>query len=185
MVWSTVASELPLITVAPVGKPRVFEEDSQVSVLGLLCITFASICQTHCPYFVQAVEQSFLFISLPFLSSISFSLSSTFSPSPCIPQSQSGDEFDDDLRQYYELLADKGELQAQVRRGKQRPQHPGGDHLLATCHPLTFLLQLLLSQLYMTGMHGVKQDLIKALYHLNQAASEGHAVAYGSIGKVL
>lgn len=130
-------------------------------------------------------KQSFLFISLPFLSFISFSLSSTFSPSPCIPQSQSGDEFDDDLRQYYELLADKGELQAQVRHGKQRPQHPGGDHLLATCHPLTFLLQLLLSQLYMTGMHGVKQDLIKALYHLNQAASEGHAVAYGSIGKVL
>ncbi len=35
---STVASELPLIAVAPVGKPRVFEEDSQVSVcaLGLL-----------------------------------------------------------------------------------------------------------------------------------------------------
>lgn len=35
---STVASELPLITVAPVGKPRVFEEDSQVSVsaVGLL-----------------------------------------------------------------------------------------------------------------------------------------------------
>ena len=35
---SAVASELPLITVAPVGKPRVFEEDSQVSVsaVGLL-----------------------------------------------------------------------------------------------------------------------------------------------------
>lgn len=32
---STVASELPLITVAPVGKPRVFEEDSQVSVSAL------------------------------------------------------------------------------------------------------------------------------------------------------
>ena len=38
MQCSTVASELPLITVAPVGKPRVFEEDSQVSVsaVGLL-----------------------------------------------------------------------------------------------------------------------------------------------------
>ena len=36
----------------------------------------------------------------------------------------------------------------------------------------------------MTGMHGVGQDLTKALYHLNQAASEGHAGAYGNIGKV-
>jgi len=37
----------------------------------------------------------------------------------------------------------------------------------------------------MTGMHGVKQDFTKALYHLNQAASEGHAGAYSNIGKVL
>lgn len=87
--WSTVASELPLISVAPVGKPRVFEEDSQVSITGL---------KLSSPYS--------LLLFLPFIS--------TFPPSRCVPQSQSGDEFDEDLRQYYELLADKGELQAQV-----------------------------------------------------------------------
>lgn len=88
--WSTVASELPLISVAPVGKPRVFEEDSQVSITGL---------KLSSPYSLP--------LFLPFISS-------TFPPSRCVPQSQSGDEFDEDLRQYYELLADKGELQAQV-----------------------------------------------------------------------
>jgi TPR repeat protein len=66
------------------------------------------------------------------------------------------ERFDDDLRHYYELLADKGELQA----------------------------QMLLAQFYMTGMHGVERDFQRALHHLEQAAGDGHAVAYANIGKI-
>ena len=49
---------------------------------------------------------------------------------------------------------------------------------------ICFFPQLLLSQFYMTGMHGVERNLKKALHHLNQAASDGHAGAYASLGKV-
>ena len=49
---------------------------------------------------------------------------------------------------------------------------------------ICFSPQLLLSQFYMTGMHGVERNLKKALHHLNQAASDGHAGAYASLGKV-
>ena len=43
---------------------------------------------------------------------------------------------------------------------------------------------MLLAQFYMTGMHGVERDFQRALHHLEQAAGDGHAVAYANIGKV-
>lgn len=64
---------------------------------------------------------------------------------------------DDDLIQYYQFLADKGDVQAQVGLG----------------------------QLHYQGGRGVEQDHHKALHYFTLAAEAGNANAMAFLGKVL
>ncbi|XP_032521684.2 protein sel-1 homolog 1 [Danaus plexippus] len=63
---------------------------------------------------------------------------------------------DTDLIEYYQLLAEKGDVQAQVGLG----------------------------QLHFTGGRGVTLDLNKALHYFTQAAKTGNAVANAFLGKI-
>ncbi|XP_068619197.1 LOW QUALITY PROTEIN: protein sel-1 homolog 1 [Battus philenor] len=63
---------------------------------------------------------------------------------------------DSDLIEYYQLLADKGDVQAQVGLG----------------------------QLHFQGGHGVPLDISKALHYFQQAAKTGNAVANAFLGKI-
>ncbi|KAK7865236.1 hypothetical protein R5R35_012363 [Gryllus longicercus] len=64
--------------------------------------------------------------------------------------------FDNDLLEYYQLLAEKGDVQAQVGLG----------------------------QLHYQGGRGVQQDHQKALHYFLQAADAGNAVAMAFLGKI-
>lgn len=63
---------------------------------------------------------------------------------------------DNDLIEYYQLLADKGDIQAQVALG----------------------------QLHYQGGRGVDLDYLKALQYFTQAASAGNAIAMAYLGKI-
>ncbi|VVC88578.1 unnamed protein product [Leptidea sinapis] len=63
---------------------------------------------------------------------------------------------DTDLIEYYQLLAEKGDVQAQVGLG----------------------------QLHFQGGRGVTLDLQKALHYFQQAASAGNSIAHGYLGKI-
>lgn len=63
---------------------------------------------------------------------------------------------DNDLMEYYQLLAEKGDVQAQVGLG----------------------------QLHYQGGRGVQQDLQRALHYFLQAADAGNAIAMAFLGKV-
>lgn len=64
---------------------------------------------------------------------------------------------DNDLMEYYQLLAEKGDVQAQVGLG----------------------------QLHYQGGRGVQQDPQRALHYFLQAADAGNPVAMAFLGKVL
>ncbi|CAH2044650.1 unnamed protein product, partial [Iphiclides podalirius] len=68
----------------------------------------------------------------------------------------SGGALDSDLIDYYQLLADKGDVQAQVGLG----------------------------QLHFQGGRGVNLDISKALHYFKQAAKTGNAVANAFLGKI-
>merc|ERR1719402_692131 len=68
----------------------------------------------------------------------------------------SGGMLDNDLIEYYQLLADKGDVQAQVGLG----------------------------QLHYQGGRGVQMDHANALNYFTQAADAGNAVAMASLGKM-
>lgn len=63
---------------------------------------------------------------------------------------------DNDLIEYYQLLAEKGDIQAQVGLG----------------------------QLHYQGGRGVELDYIKALHYFTQAANAGNAIAMAYLGKI-
>jgi len=72
------------------------------------------------------------------------------------PGSYGSSIVDDDLIQYYQFLADKGDVQAQVGLG----------------------------QLHYQGARGVEQDFRKALYYFNKAAESGNTNAMAYLGKI-
>ena len=85
---------------------------------------------------------------------------------------QSGGLLDNDLIEYYQLLADKGDVQAQVK-------------LLIYSHPCQLLtLQVGLGQLHYQGGRGVAMDQHNALNYFQQAADAGNAVAMAFLGKM-
>lgn len=63
---------------------------------------------------------------------------------------------DNDLIEYYQLLAEKGDVQAQVGLG----------------------------QLHYQGGRGVELDYQKAMHYFTQAANAGNAIAMAYLGKV-
>ncbi|KAJ2938510.1 hypothetical protein O0L34_g13007 [Tuta absoluta] len=71
-------------------------------------------------------------------------------------ESGSGGALDTDLIEYYQLLAEKGDVQAQVGLG----------------------------QLHFQGGRGVTLDINKALHYFQQAAKTGNPVAYAFLGKI-
>ncbi|XP_049878129.1 protein sel-1 homolog 1 isoform X2 [Pectinophora gossypiella] len=71
-------------------------------------------------------------------------------------ESGGGGALDTDLIEYYQLLAEKGDVQAQVGLG----------------------------QLHFQGGRGVTLDINKALHYFQQAAKTGNAVAYAFLGKI-
>lgn len=72
------------------------------------------------------------------------------------PSSYGNSIVDDDLIQYYQFLADKGEIQAQVTLG----------------------------QLHFQGSRGVEQDHQKALFYFQKAAESGNTNAMAYLGKI-
>lgn len=72
------------------------------------------------------------------------------------PSSHGSSNFDDDLIQYYQFLADKGDVQAQVALG----------------------------QLHFQGTYGVEQDHQKALFYFQKAADSGNTNAMAYLGKI-
>lgn len=72
------------------------------------------------------------------------------------PSRPSSNQLDDDLIQYYQFLADKGDVQAQVGLG----------------------------HLHYQGGRGVQQDHIRALNYFTQAANTGNANAMAFLGKM-
>ncbi|XP_065057282.1 protein sel-1 homolog 1-like [Rhopilema esculentum] len=73
-----------------------------------------------------------------------------------LEQGSAGGNLDDDLLQYYQFLADKGDVQAQVGLG----------------------------QLYFQGARGVNVDHQKAFQYFKQAADAGNANAQAYLGKM-
>ncbi|CAK1583991.1 unnamed protein product [Parnassius mnemosyne] len=71
-------------------------------------------------------------------------------------EAEGGGALDSDLIEYYQLLADKGDVQAQVGLG----------------------------QLHFQGGRGVTLDISKALHYFQQAAKAGNAVANAFLGKI-
>ncbi|KAI8424794.1 hypothetical protein MSG28_006726 [Choristoneura fumiferana] len=97
-----------------------------------------------------------------------------------------GGALDSDLIEYYQLLAEKGDVQAQVRtRG-------GGGALDSDLIEYYQLLaekgdvqaQVGLGQLHFQGGRGVSLDVHKALHYFQQAAKTGNAVANAFLGKI-
>lgn len=72
------------------------------------------------------------------------------------PSSYGTGGVDDDLIQYYQFLADKGDIQAQVGLG----------------------------QLHFQGARGIEQDHQKALYYFQKAAESGNTHALAYLGKI-
>lgn len=72
------------------------------------------------------------------------------------PSSYGSSIVDDDLIQYYQFLADKGDIQAQVGLG----------------------------QLHFQGARGVEQDHQKALFYFHKAAESGNTNAMAYLGKI-
>lgn len=72
------------------------------------------------------------------------------------PSSYGSSIVDDDLIQYYQFLADKGDVQAQVGLG----------------------------QLHFQGARGVEQDHQKALFYFHKAAESGNTNAMAYLGKI-
>lgn len=72
------------------------------------------------------------------------------------PSSHGSSIVDDDLIQYYQFLADKGDIQAQVGLG----------------------------QLHFQGARGVEQDHQKALFYFQKAADSGNTNAMAYLGKI-
>lgn len=72
------------------------------------------------------------------------------------PSSYGSSIVDDDLIQYYQFLADKGDIQAQVGLG----------------------------QLHFQGARGVEQDHQKALFYFQKAAESGNTNAMAYLGKI-
>lgn len=72
------------------------------------------------------------------------------------PSSYGSSIVDDDLIQYYQFLADKGDIQAQVGLG----------------------------QLHFQGARGVEQDHQKALFYFRKAAESGNTNAMAYLGKI-
>lgn len=72
------------------------------------------------------------------------------------PSSYGGNIVDDDIIQYYQFLADKGDIQAQVGLG----------------------------QLHFQGSRGVEQDHQKALFYFQKAAESGNTNAMAYLGKI-
>uniref|UniRef100_A0A6G1SFH4 Protein sel-1 1 n=1 Tax=Aceria tosichella TaxID=561515 RepID=A0A6G1SFH4_9ACAR len=72
------------------------------------------------------------------------------------PSSYGSSIVDDDLIQYYQFLADKGDIQAQVGLG----------------------------QLHFQGARGVEQDHQKALFYFKKAAESGNTNAMAYLGKI-
>ncbi|XP_060687152.1 protein sel-1 homolog 1-like [Hemiscyllium ocellatum] len=70
--------------------------------------------------------------------------------------SSNGEIMDLDLYQYYQFIAEKGDLQSQVGLG----------------------------QLHLTGGRGIEQDFEKAVYYLSKAAHGGSTNALGFLGKM-
>lgn len=96
---------------------------------------------------------------------------------------------DKDLIDYYQLLAEKGDVQAQVKKVGQTIRALNfvkfdGSLLLIK---LLYLLsdQVGLGQLHYQGGRGVQQDHLQAARYFSQAAEVGNPAALAFLGKVI